>query len=86
MPIRAVAGSRVGGTPVACDARSAPLTRRSRLGQSGNEEDGYVLPGLRAVRAVVISTPLLVWPGVRRRAAKAEPALTPGPAPRSGAA
>jgi len=26
------------------------------------------------------------WPGVRRRAAKAEPALTPGAAPRSGAA
>jgi hypothetical protein len=29
---------------------------------------------------------LRVLPGVRRRAAKAEPALTPGPAPRSGSA
>jgi hypothetical protein len=45
-----------------------------------------VLPVLCAMGAVLINRTLLVWPGVRRRAAKAEPALTPGPAPRSGAA
>ena len=81
-----MSGQRVKGREaIACDAVGA-LDALATSRTIGSEEDGFVLPGLRTVGPVVISSPLLAWPGVRRRAAKAEPALTPGPAPRSGAA